>query len=76
MELENRGTEQLDVAELEFTPEGWPNQAFPLRYVAVRFTPLQAEMIEPRAPKYLAIVSNRAGVDAGALLPPPSSPSP
>ena len=50
VELENRGTEQLDVAELEFTPEGWPNQAFPLRYVAVRFTPLQAEMIEPRAP--------------------------
>ena len=68
VELENRGTEQVDVAEVEFTPGDWPKQALPLRYVAVRFTPLQAELIEPRAPKYLAIVSNRAGVDAGALL--------
>ena len=68
VELENRGTEQVDVAEVEFTPGDWPKQALPLRYVAVRFTPLQADLIEPRAPKYLAIVSNRAGVDAGALL--------
>ena len=68
VELENRGTEQVDVAEVEFTPGDWPKQALPLRYVAVRFTPLQAELIEPRTPKHLAIVSNRAGLDAGALL--------
>ena len=68
VELENRGTEQVDVAEVEFTPGDWPKQALPLRYVVVRFTPLQAELIEPRTPKHLAIVSNRAEVDAGALL--------
>ena len=68
VELENRGTEQVDVAEVEFTPGDWPKQAFPLRYVVVRFTPLQVELIEPMTPKYLAIVSNRAEVDAGALL--------
>jgi hypothetical protein len=68
VELENRGSEQVDVAELEFTPGDWPKQAWPLRYVAVRFTPLQAELLEPKAPKYLALVSNRAGVEAGTLL--------
>jgi len=67
-EMENRGTEQVDVAELEFTPGDWPKHALPLRYVAVRFTPLQAEMFGPMTPKHLAIVSNRAEVDAGALL--------
>jgi hypothetical protein len=68
VELENRGSEQVDVAELEFTPGDWPKQAVPLRYVAVRFTPLQAELFDPMTPKYLAIVSNRAEVDPGALL--------
>jgi hypothetical protein len=68
VELENRGIDQVDVAELEFTPGNWPKDALPLRYVAVRFTPLQAELFETMTPKHLAIVSNRAGVDAGALV--------
>jgi hypothetical protein len=68
LELEQRVSERVEVAEVEFTPGDWPKQAWPLRYVAVRFTPLQAELLEARGPKYLAIVSNRAEVDAGALL--------
>lgn len=68
VELENRGTEQVEVAELEFTPGDWPKHAVPLRYVAVRFTPLQAGLFDTLTPKHLAIVSNRAKVDAGALV--------
>jgi len=67
VELETRVRERVDVAELEFTPGDWPKHAAPLRYVAVRFTPLQAELFDA-TPKYLAIVSNRAEVDPGALL--------
>jgi len=68
VELENRGSEQVDVAELEFTPGDWPKHAVPLRYVAVRFTPLQAELFDTMTPKHLAIVSNRVKVEAGALV--------
>jgi hypothetical protein len=68
VELENRGTERVDIAEVEFTPGDWPKQALPLRYVAVRFTPLQGEMFGSMTPKHLAIVSNRAEVEAGALV--------
>jgi len=67
VELERRARERVDLAELEFTPGDWPKSAVPLRYVAVRFTPLQAELFDA-TPKYLAIVSNRAQVEAGALL--------
>src|SRR5439155_20514558 len=41
-ELEQRTCERVDLAEVEFTPGDWPKTAQPLRYVAVRFTPLQA----------------------------------
>ena len=68
VELENRGSEQVEVAELEFTPGDWPKNALPLRYVAVRFTPLQAELFDTMTPKHLAIVSNRAQVEAGVLV--------
>jgi hypothetical protein len=68
VELENRGTERVDLAEVEFTPGDWPKQALPLRYVAVRFTPLQGEMFGSLTPKHLAIVSNRAAVEMGALV--------
>ena len=67
VELETRTRERVDLAELEFTPGDWPKSAVPLRYVAVRFTPLQAELFDA-TPKYLAIVSNRAGVEAGTLV--------
>ncbi len=67
VELERRARERVDLAEVEFTPGRWPKDAMPLRYVAMRFTPLQAELFDA-SPKYLAIVSNRAGVDPGALV--------
>lgn len=67
-ELETRARERVEVAELEFTPGEWPKSAEPLRYVAVRFTPLQAELFDGLTPKHLAIVSNRAGVEPGALV--------
>jgi hypothetical protein len=67
VELERRVRERVDVAEVEFTPGHWPKDAMPLRYVAMRFTPLQAELFDA-TPKYLAMVSNRAGVDPGALV--------
>lgn len=68
MELENRATEQVHVADLEFTPGEWPKDAVPLRYVAMRFTPLQDELFAGKTPKYLAIVSNRRELEAAALL--------
>ena len=68
VELEQRTSEQVEVAEVEFTPGDWPKTAWPLRYVAVRFTPRQADLFGALGPKYLAIVSNRAGVEAGALV--------
>ena len=67
VELETRARERVDLAELAFTPGDWPKSAAPLRYLAVRFTPRQAELFEG-TPKYLAIVSNRAGVAAGPLV--------
>ena len=37
--LEDRVTETVRVAEVEFTPGDWPNQAKPLRYVALEIRP-------------------------------------
>jgi hypothetical protein len=69
VELEQRARERVDLAEVEFTPGDWPKHAVPLRYVAVRFTPRQADLFDdPLTPKYLAIVSNRAAVEAAALV--------
>ena len=66
--METRAREQVDIAEVEFAPGEWPKTAEPLRYVAVRFTPLQPDLFEAPAPKYLAIVSNRTDLGAAALL--------
>lgn len=66
--LETREREQVDLAEVEFTPGDWHKTAAPLRYVAVRFTPLQADLFEAPTPKYLAVVSNRTELGAAALL--------
>jgi hypothetical protein len=68
IELDKREREQVDVAEVEFTPGDWPKDAKPLRYIALRFTPLQAELFEERGVSYHAIVSNRDDLDAAALV--------
>ena len=66
--LETREREQVDLAEVEFTPGDWPRNAAPLRYVALRFTPRQCELLEPKGPSYHAIVSNRNELDAADLV--------
>jgi len=66
--LETREREQVDVAEVEFTPGDWPRAAWPLRYIALRFTPRQQELLESRGVTYHAVVSNRDELDAAHLV--------
>src|SRR5260370_38166517 len=65
--LEDRVTETVRVAEVEFTPGDWPKQAKPLRYVALEIRPKQGPLFgEPL--KDLAVVSNRKEETAPAPL--------
>jgi hypothetical protein len=65
--LEDRVTETVRVAEVEFTPGAWPKHANPLRYVAIEIRPTQGTLFtEPL--KYLAVVSNRGEELAPAAL--------
>ena len=66
--LEERTTETVHVAEVEFTPGNWPKDAAPLRYVAMRFSPMQGSFFEERGPKRLAIVTNRRELSAPELV--------
>jgi hypothetical protein len=66
--LDTREREQVDVAEVEFTPGDWPKAAAPLRYLALRFTPRQPDLFDAAGPSYHAVVSNRADLDASALV--------
>lgn len=67
-DMETRTREQVDVAEVEFEPGDWPKQAKPLRYVALRFIPLQTSLFEPREVRYHAVVSNRRDLTAVELI--------
>ena len=66
--LELRERDQVDIAEVEFTPGNWHREARPLRYIALRFTKLQPELFEQAGPSYHAVVSNRQDLDAAALV--------
>ncbi len=66
--LDTREREQVDLAEVEFTPGDWPRDAWPLRYIALRFTPRQQELFESRGVTYHAVVSNRRELDAAQLV--------
>lgn len=66
--LDVREREQVDLAEVEFTPGDWPRDAEPLRYVALRFTPRQADLFESRGVRYHAVVSNRYELSAEAIV--------
>jgi hypothetical protein len=66
--LDTREREQVDLAEVEFTPGDWPSDAKPLRYIALRFTPCQEELFESRGIRYHAVVSNRYELDAAQLV--------
>jgi hypothetical protein len=66
--LDTRERAQVDLAEVEFTPGDWPRDAKPLRYIALRFTPLQEELFESRGGTYHCVVSNRHDLDAAELV--------
>jgi hypothetical protein len=63
VELAVRERETVHVAEVEFAPGDWPRMARPLRYVALRFTPRQGELLGERGLHYLAVVTNRPAPD-------------
>ena len=65
--LEDRVTETVSVAEVEFTPGDWPKHAAPLRYVALQIRTKQASLFADE-PKYLAVVSNRWEPAAAELV--------
>jgi hypothetical protein len=67
--LEDRATEYVEVAEVEFTPGEWPKEAPPMRYVAVRFTAKQGRLFaDGQEVKHLAVVSNREDLSMIELL--------
>jgi hypothetical protein len=68
MAFETRPREEVALAEVEFTPGDWRRDATPLRYVAMRFTPRQGDLLEARGPEYHAVVSNRDDLDAAELV--------
>lgn len=65
--VEDRLTETVDVAEVEFTPGDWPKTAAPLRYLALRIRPRQGALFV-EAPRYLAVVTNRWTEAPGELV--------
>ena len=67
-ELETRERERVDLAEVEFTPGVWPKDAKPLRYIALRFTPVQADLFAGVAVRYHAVVSNRGDLTPAAVI--------
>lgn len=67
--FEERTSETVDLADVEFTPGDWPKDAAPLRYVAIRFTGRQGRLFSDGTDtKYLAVASNRWKVSARQLV--------
>lgn len=67
--VEDRPTETVHCAEVEFFPGDWPKLAEPLRYVALRIQKKQGELFaNGSTTKYLAVVSNRWDLAGPALL--------
>jgi hypothetical protein len=66
--LEQRERDRVDVAEVEFAPGVWPKDAKPLRYIALRFTPVQAELVASGSVRYHAVVSNRPALPPAAVI--------
>jgi hypothetical protein len=66
---EERATETVMCAEVEFTPGDWPKDAEPLRYVALRIRKRQGQLFASGyETKYLAVVSNRRDLTPVALV--------
>lgn len=66
--LDEREDERVDIAEVEFTAGNWPRDAKPLRYIALRFTPLQQELFDSKGVCYHAVVSNRNDLQAAQIV--------
>ncbi|MGH8702809.1 MAG: transposase, partial [Burkholderiales bacterium] len=66
--LDTREREEVDLVEVEFTPGDWPRNAWPLRYVALRFTPRQQELFESKGVSYHAVVTNRHQLNPADLV--------
>jgi hypothetical protein len=66
--LDTREREEVDLAEVEFTPGDWPRDASPLRYIVLRFTARQQELFESKGVRYHALVTNRYELDAADLV--------
>jgi hypothetical protein len=65
---EERSDVILHVADVEFTPGNWNKSAIPLRYIALRFTPRQGELLgDGSTERFFAIVTNRQG-DPGEIV--------
>jgi hypothetical protein len=66
---EERATETVMCADVEFTPGDWPRGAPPLRYVALRIRKRQGQLFASGyETKYLAVVSNRRDLAPVALV--------
>jgi len=66
--LDERQHERIDIAEVEFTPGDWSRDAKPLRYIALRFTPLQQELFQSTGVGYHAVVSNRDDLSPAQIV--------
>jgi hypothetical protein len=67
--FEERASETVEIAEVEFTPGDWPKEAPPMRYVALRFSGKQGRLFaDGTETKYLAVVSNRAKLSPAELV--------
>ena len=67
--FEDRATEVVALAEVEFAPGNWPKRAAPLRYVALRFSGKQGYLFADGSDtKYLAVVSNREDMPAADMV--------
>jgi hypothetical protein len=65
---EQRADMTVDVADVEFATGDWPKDADPLRYLALRMTPMQGALFaDGSSVRYFAVVTNRKG-DAGELV--------
>ena len=67
--FEERASEVVDLADVEFIPGNWWKGAQPLRYVALRFSARQGRLFgDGSETKYLAVVSNRRAMKKRALV--------
>jgi hypothetical protein len=67
--FEERPSEWVELAEVEFAPGDWPKTARPMRYVALRFTGRQGRLFEDGTDtKYLAVVTNRQELSPQQLV--------